>query len=303
MFRNHLAEIVMTFKSGFVTIIGKPNAGKSTLLNAMLGEKLSIVTPKAQTTRHRIKGILSTKDFQIVFSDTPGIIEAKYELHKAMMQSVDESMEDADVLLFLIDPKEKISAIKELSDQFKQFTVPKLVAINKSDVVSEATLTRFITESQLQFIDARVIAVSALKSQNLDVLLSAIVDLLPEQPAFFSEEELTDRSERFIVSELIREKIFEQFHQEVPYSTQVIIQDWKEAPDITRIRADVIVERESQKAILLGKGGAAIKQLGIVARESIEDFLKKKIFLGLTIKVNEGWRSNPSALKYFGYKK
>lgn len=293
----------MAFKSGFVTIIGKPNAGKSTLLNALLGEKISIVTSRAQTTRHRIKGILTTPNYQMVFSDTPGIIDAKYELHRAMMKSVDESLEDADVLLFLIDPKEEISAMEDLSRRFKDLRVPKVVAINKSDAMGQATLSSFLTQSKIHFDDATVVVVSALKKLNLDLLLEKILDLLPKHPPFFSEEELTDRSERFIVSELVREEIFKQFRQEIPYSTEVIVQDWKDSADITRIRADIIVERESQKAILLGKGGSAIRQLGIEARRSIEDFLKKKIFLGLTIKVNQGWRNNLSVLKYFGYRK
>ncbi|HYV92856.1 MAG TPA: GTPase Era [Chitinophagales bacterium] len=300
----------MPFKSGFVTIIGKPNAGKSTLLNALIGEKISIITPKVQTTRHRIKGILTTKDFQIVFSDTPGVIDPKYDLHKSMMKAIDDSIEDADVLLFLFDGKKEISSVEELGSRYGNNSLQKIIAINKSDVADEQALASFAKQAKKNFPTAEIILISALKKLNLDVLLNAIVKLLPEQNAFFSEEELTDRSERFLVSELIREKIFEQFQQEVPYSTEVIIHEWKEEKEITKIRADIIVERESQKAILLGKGGAAIKYLGIEARKSIEEFLskgtsgeKKKIFLGLTVKVNAGWRNSDRMLKYFGYQK
>jgi GTP-binding protein Era len=308
----------MSFKSGFVTIIGKPNAGKSTLLNALVGEKLSIITTKAQTTRHRIRGILNTKDFQIVFSDTPGVIDTKYALHKSMMKAVDESLEDADVLLFLFDAEKKIATVEELATRYGNIALKKIIAINKSDAADEKTLASFSEQAKKFFPEAEIIFISALRNLHLDVLLKAIVTLLPEQNAFFGEDELTDRSERFIVSELVREKIFEQFQQEIPYSTEVMITEWKDDPDILRIRADIVVERETQKAILLGKGGAAIKQLGIAARKSIEDFFtarsittpaeassetKKKVFLGLTIKVNPGWRNSERMLKYFGYQK
>lgn len=293
----------MPFKSGFVTIIGKPNAGKSTLLNALIGEKISIITPKAQTTRHRIKGILSTKEFQVVFSDTPGVIDPKYELHKSMLKAIDDSLDDADVLLFLFDGKKEISTVEELARRYGNNSIQKIIAINKCDVAGEKTLESFSEQAKKFFPGAEIIFISALKKLHLDVLLNAILKLLPEQDAFFSDEELTDRSERFIVSELIREKIFEQFQQEVPYSTEVIVQEWKDEAEITKIRADIIVERESQKAILLGKGGAAIKNLGIEARKSVEEFLKKKTFLGLTVKVNNGWRNSDRMLKYFGYQK
>jgi GTP-binding protein Era len=308
----------MSFKSGFVTIIGKPNAGKSTLLNALVGEKLSIITTKAQTTRHRIRGILNTPGFQIVFSDTPGVIDTKYALHKSMMKAVDDSLEDADVLLFLFDARQKMATVEELANRYGNNALKKIIAINKSDVVEERTLASFSDQAKKIFPGAEIIFISALRNLHLEELLKSIVTLLPEQNAFFGEDELTDRSERFIVSELIREKIFEQFQQEIPYSTEVMITEWKDDPDIIRIRADIVVERETQKAILLGKGGAAIKQLGIAARKSIGDFLasrsvktpaevssgeEKKVFLGLTIKVNPGWRNSDRMLKYFGYQK
>lgn len=293
----------MSFRSGFVTIIGKPNAGKSTLLNALLGEKISIITRKAQTTRHRIKGILTTHDYQIVFSDTPGIIESKYGLHESMMRMVNESLEDADVLILLADPTAPTGELPEVADRIQDVTIPVIVAINKSDAVTKEKLDAFRAFCASTFPDAAILPISALHRSELDTLIAGILLHLKEQPAFYQEDELTDRSERFIVSELIREKIFDQFNKEVPYSCQVIVVDWKDQPDIVHIRAEVIVERESQKAILLGKGGSAIKTLGMAARKDIESFLQKKIFLGLTVKVNANWRNSPLQLKYFGYEK
>ncbi len=227
-----------------------------------------------------------------------------------MMKAIDDSLEDADVLLLLFDPKKEISTVEELATRYGNNSIQKIIAINKCDVAGEKNLASFSEGAKKFFPGSEIIFISALEKLHLDLLLNAILKLLPEQNPFFSEEELTDRSERFIVSELIREKIFEQFQQEVPYSTEVIIQEWKEEAGITKIRADIIVERESQKAILLGKGGAAIKNLGIEARKSVEEFLspgtpaeKKKIFLGLTVKVNNGWRNSERMLKYFGYQK
>ncbi|MBX7109845.1 MAG: GTPase Era [Chitinophagales bacterium] len=293
----------MAYRSGFVAIIGKPNAGKSTLLNALLGEKISIITRKAQTTRHRIKGILTTKDYQIVFSDTPGIIEAKYSLHSSMMKMVDESLEDADVLVVLADPTAPEAELQEVAARIHGGKIPVIVAINKSDLVSPEQLAAYRVFCSGIFPEADCLNISALQNRQLDGLLAALQMQLKEQPAFYQEDELTDRSERFIVSELIREKIFDQFNQEVPYACQVIVVDWKDQPDIVHIRAEVIVERESQKAILLGRGGSAIKALGMAARKDIESFLQKKIFLGLTVKVNANWRNSPLQLKYFGYEK
>ncbi len=291
----------MSFRAGFVTIIGKPNSGKSTLLNSLLAEKISIVSPKVQTTRHRIKGILTTSDYQIVFSDTPGVIVPKYELHKSMMKSVHESVKDADALLLLLDASKDLIEVGELSDKFGRSSVPSLVAVNKSDTVKADVLDKVKEEAGKAFPASKVIVISALRKLNLDVLLNEIVALLPEHAAFFPQDELTDRSERFIAGELIREKVFEQFHKEIPYHTEVAIQEWKEEKEIIKIRAEVLVERESQKAIVLGKGGSAIKQLGTEARKSIEAFLNKKIFLGLTVKVSPGWRNKDRMLKHFGY--
>lgn len=239
----------------------------------------------------------------MVFSDTPGVIDTKYGLQKSMMKVVDESLEDADLLLFLFDGTKEISAMDEIAARYGDQPAAKMIAINKCDVADAKTRSMFAEQAARLFPGSEVFFISALKQDNLQPLLAAILNKLPEQPAFFSGEELTDRSERFIVSELIREKIFEQFQQEIPYSTEVTIQEWKEENEMTKIRADIVVERETQKAILLGKGGAAIKNLGIEARKSVEQFLQKKIFLGLTIKVNSGWRNSDRMLKYFGYEK
>jgi GTP-binding protein Era len=293
---------LMPFHSGFVTIIGKPNSGKSTLLNALLAEKISIVSPKAQTTRHRIKGILTTKDYQIVFSDTPGVIDPKYELHKSMMKSVDESLKDADVLLFLIDATRDAIEMGEIAAKFGESSIPTVVAVNKSDAVKTEQREKALADAGKSFPGSKVIAISALQKLNLDALLNEIASLLPAHEAFFPEDELTDRSERFIAGELIREKVFEQFHKEIPYTTEVAIQEWNEEKEIIKIRAEVLVDRESQKAIVLGKGGAAIKKLGTEARKSIESFMNKKVFLGLTVKVSPGWRNKERMLKHFGYK-
>ena len=293
----------MSFRSGFVALIGKPNSGKSTLLNALLGEKISIVTPKIQTTRHRIKGILTGENYQIVFSDTPGVIDSKYKLHESMMKSVTESLEDADVIVVLIDPTEPETAIGEIASLLKTSNLPKVIAINKADAIVQEKIKTIENNTRSIFTGNEVLTISALKKENLDALLDAILKHLPQQNAFYSGEELTDRSERFIVSELIREKIFQEFRKEVPYSSEVIIQNWKEEKEVLNIRAEIIVERESQKAILLGKGGQAIKNLGIKSRKDIENFLGRKIFLGLTVKVNPNWRNNANQLKNFGYHK
>ncbi|MBA3648849.1 MAG: GTPase Era [Chitinophagales bacterium] len=291
----------MPFHAGFVSIIGKPNSGKSTLLNAFVGEKISIITAKAQTTRHRIRGILSGENFQIVFSDTPGLIDSKYELHRNMMKTVEESLKDADILLVMADATKNLESIIELAERLRKINLPKIIALNKSDAVKKEQLQVLEEAAKKQFPDASVISISALLKQNIDKLLDTIIKKLPEHHAYYTSDELTDRSERFIVSETIREKIFQQFQQEVPYSSEVIIQEWKDEINIIKIRAEIIVERDSQKGIILGRNGQSIKQLGIEARKDIESFLNKKIFLGLTVKVNPGWRNDEKALKYYGY--
>ncbi len=290
-------------KAGFVNIIGNPNAGKSTLLNALIGEKLSIVSPKVQTTRQRILGIVTQPGYQLVFSDTPGILEPKYELQQSMIDSVNEALEDADFLLIIISVWERSDEWNIWIEKIKATNKPFLVLINKIDEVEEEKL---ITRIQLwvqRFNTQNIIPISALKGINVDKIIPAILPFIPESPAFYGEDEITDRSERFIVAEMIREKIFFLFKKEIPYSVEVLVQEFKDEETIVKIRADIFTERESQKGILLGKDGSAIKQLGMEARKDIEAFLKKNVFLGLTVQVKENWRNDSKSLKYFGYKK
>jgi len=288
-------------KTGFVNIFGKPNAGKSTLLNALLGEKLAIVSPKVQTTRHRIKGFLTEAGkYQIVFSDTPGIIDPKYKLQQHMMQSVKNALEDADVALVLVDVNDNWEENNELFDSLK-LKVPALVVINKTD---EAKPEK-IKEAEFFFAEKsyckKAIAISALRQSGIKELRDAILDLLPEGEPFFNEDDLTDLPEKFFVAELIREKIYFLYQDEIPYHTAVLINEFKEKSTLTKIQADIIVQRESQKAILLGEGGKMIKKLGTIAREDIEKFLQQKIFLQLFVKVRPKWRDNELQLKEYGY--
>jgi len=288
-------------KTGFVNIFGKPNAGKSTLLNALLGEKLAIVSPKVQTTRHRIKGFLTEAGkYQIVFSDTPGIIDPKYKLQQHMMQSVKNALEDADVALLLVDVNDNWEENNELFDSLK-LKVPALVVINKTD---EAKPEK-IKEAEFFFAEKsyckKAIAISALRQSGIKELRDAILDLLPEGEPFFNEDDLTDLPEKFFVAELIREKIYFLYQDEIPYHTAVLINEFKEKSTLTKIQADIIVQRESQKAILIGEGGKMIKKLGTIAREDIEKFLQQKIFLQLFVKVRPKWRDNELQLKEYGY--
>jgi len=286
-------------KSGFVNIFGKPNAGKSTLLNALVGEKMAIVSSKVQTTRHRIKAFLTKpNEYQIIFSDTPGIIEPKYKLHQRMMQNVKSALEDADVALLIAD------ATKDISETIQQFQnlhlkVPSVLVLNKADKLKKEKVEE-LKSSFTELSYKKIIAVSALKQQNLDELLSTIIELLPEGEAFYNEDELTDLPTKFFVSEMIREKVYELFSEEIPYQTAGI-NEFKEKESLIKIQADIIVHRESQKAILLGEGGKMIKQLGTLARLEIEKFLQQKIFLQLFIKVKPKWRDNDLKLKEYGY--
>lgn len=290
----------MTHKAGFVSIIGKPNVGKSTLMNAMVGEKLSIITPKAQTTRHRIRGIVSDDDFQIVFSDTPGVLQAHYKLHEAMMEFVQESLEDADIVLFMIEFAEK-PGTNSFVEALKDLKIPVIVLINKADLAKDNQLVEADQSWSEALPAAKIVLVSALQGLNLGILMRTIIDLLPESPPFFPKEEMTDRPLRFFVAETIREKIFMNYRKEIPYSTTVIVEDYKEEETIDRIRAIIFVERETQKAILLGHNGAAIKKVGTEARHDIEEFLNKHVYLDLTVKVSKDWRNNPEMLKRYGY--
>jgi GTP-binding protein Era len=291
----------MAHKAGFVNIIGKPNVGKSTLMNAMVGEKLSVISSKAQTTRHRIKGILSSDDYQVVFSDTPGIIEPHYQLHHSMMNEVQEAILDGDILLYLVEPADKqpderIVKIDTVSGQ------RLIIVINKIDSITQPEAQVLIDYWQELFPKALILPVSALYNFNLEKLLANIIENLPEHPAYYEKDELTDRNYRFFVSEIIREKILLLYQKEVPYSVEVVVEQFKEEEKITHISSMIYVARETQKIILIGKGGRAIKQLGTDARKDIEKFLDKKVFLELRVKVDKEWRNSELALKRFGYK-
>lgn len=290
----------MEHKAGFVNIIGKPNVGKSTLMNALIGEKLSIITPKAQTTRHRILGMVNSDDYQIVFSDTPGIVKPHYELHKSMMKFVEGALEDADIILFVIEVKEK-EIEEENIQRIHNANVPVIILINKIDQCEQDVVSKKLEEIQEQFPEATCIPVSALHKFNIEAIINKIVELLPESPPYYPKDELTDRSTRFFVSEIIREKILLLYKQEIPYSAQVIIETYVEEPKITRIAATIHVARDTQKSILIGKGGIAIKRLGTDARKDIETFIGQKVFLELFVKVTKDWRDDERTLRHFGY--
>lgn len=289
------------FKSGFVSIIGKPNAGKSTLMNALVGRKLAITTPKAQTTRHRILGIASSDHYQIVFSDTPGVILPQYKLHRVMMGAVHASLEDADLMILLVDVNEKFP--EDLVIKIAQkTTVPVLLVLNKVDLSNEEKVRRRHAEITEKIKVAGAIGISAKSDINLYPLKQMILDLLPEGPAYFDPEEISDRPERFFVSELIREAVFLRVKDEVPYSCEIGIVQFEEKDNVTVIHAEINVERDSQKGIIVGKGGKMIKDIGTDARRSIEEFLARKIYLELHVRVAENWKDNSLRLRSFGYR-
>ncbi|MEP6628680.1 MAG: GTPase Era [Ginsengibacter sp.] len=287
-------------KSGFVNIFGKPNAGKSTLMNALMGEKLAIVSPKVQTTRHRIKGILTGDDYQIIFSDTPGIIEPKYKLHEKMMQAVKGSLEDADVALLIVDIKDDLREADEIFSSLS-LKVPAIVVLNKTDVAGIEEIKTANDFFSGKKYSKEVIAVSALRKVGLVELLDAIMALLPEGEPFYNDDNLSDLPTKFFVSEIIREKIFYLYQDEIPYHAAVLVQEYKEKATLTKITADIILQRETQKGIVLGQGGKMIKELGTQARKDIEAFIGRKVFLELFVKVRPKWRDNEIHLKEYGY--
>jgi GTPase len=287
-------------KSGFVNIFGRPNAGKSTLLNALMKEKLAIVSPKVQTTRHRIKGILTTPEYQIIFSDTPGIIETKYKLHEKMMMAVKSALEDADLALLLVDVNENWTEVDEIF-QALRLKVPAFVLINKSDTVKNEKLEEAKTFFKEKKYCRELITISALKRSNIDELLDKIVGFLPEGEPFYAEDEISDLPTKFFVAEMIREKIYDLFQDEIPYHTTVIVTEFKQKSSLIKIRAEIIVQRESQKAIILGEGGKMIKTIGSEARKEIEKFIDQKTFLELFVKVRPKWRENELFLREYGY--
>lgn len=290
----------MSHKAGFVSIIGKPNAGKSTLMNALVGENMSIITPKAQTTRHRILGIVNDENHQIVFSDTPGVIKPKYTLQESMMQSVKGSLSDADFLLFVTDIHEKYDE-EEVVELFKKSPAPVIVLINKIDQSNQQEVNEKITYWQEKLNPEAVFAISALHLHNVAPLLEYLKERLPEHPPYFEKDQLTDKNMRFFVSEKVREKIFLLFAQEIPYSTEVVINSYKEEDHVTHIMADIIVERDSQKNIIIGKGGEMIKKVGTRARKDIEEFIGGRVYLELFVKVVPDWRKKKNYMKQFGY--
>jgi GTP-binding protein Era len=294
--RNH--------RAGFVSIIGKPNVGKSTLMNVLVGEKMSIITSKAQTTRHRIMGILNGTHegipFQLVYSDTPGVVKPAYKLHDSMMTFVKGSLEDADVVLFVTEVGEK-AAGHEVLPLLQRSLAPVVLVLNKIDISSEEEVKRKMEEWEAEIQPAAIIPISALHNANIQTLFDAVISRLPFHPPYFSEDELTDKPERFFASEIVREKIFLNYRQEIPYSSEVVISSFKERDDIIVIRAEILVERKSQKGIIIGEKGEMLKKIGMQARQDMEAFFGKKVFLEQHVKVEPDWRSNDRKLRQFGY--
>jgi len=298
-----------SFKAGYVAILGLPNSGKSTLINALLEQKLNIISDKPQTTRRKIRGILTKENYQIIFIDTPGLIHPNYLLQERMMEAVEVSAKDADVILLLQDVKEDFNGEKLLHQDFvnevlMNLKAPKILLLNKVDLSNQDDISTLIEKQQSTNLFTKVIPISAKRNFNLTDIINSVVELIPEHPKYYPDDELTDESERFFVAEIIREKILEQYSEEVPYSSEVLIADFKER-EIGKdfIEAYVIVEKESQKAIIIGKEGKAIKKLGEASRKSIEEFLQREIFLELRVKVKPKWRKDENMLNIFGYGK
>lgn len=289
------------FKSGFVNIFGPPNVGKSTLVNALMGEFLVITSPKVQTTRHRILGIRSEEQYQMIFSDTPGIIEPKYKLHEKMMNQVKSALEDADVALVLHDIRKEVEVLESWASKGK-WRVPVILVLNKMDLLEdEREIASRMQIMEEQFPEWKVVAISAQKEEGIDKLMSEILERLPEGPPYYPMDSMTDRPVRFFVSEIIRQHIFQLYHDEIPYHTAVLVNAYEEKPHIHVIRAEIVVARESQKRILLGKKGSLIKELGIASRKDIEKFVESKVHLELFVKVRPKWRDNEHYLREYGY--
>ena len=294
---------VVKHKAGFVSIIGQPNVGKSTLMNQLVGERLSIITSKAQTTRHRIMGIISGEDFQVVYSDTPGIIKPQYSLQQSMMHFVQSSLNDADVILLVTDLFDKGLGDQKMLEKLNRGNVPILLLLNKIDLDKDTKVEERLAFWKDQVKAAQYIPISALQNINVEQVFSEILKRLPEHPAYFPKDNLTDKPERFFASEIIREKIFTNYSQEIPYSSEVNVTDFQEDETIIRMRAEIYVERQSQKGILIGKKGAALKKVGIEARKDLETFFQKQVYLETFVKVVKDWRKKSQQLKRFGYQK
>ncbi len=288
-------------KSGFVNIIGNPNVGKSTLMNALVGEKLSIITSKAQTTRHRILGIVNGDDFQVILSDTPGIIKPAYELQESMMDFVRSALEDADILLYMVEIGEQALKDEILFERIEKSDTPILLLINKIDTSNQETLEAQVQHWKEVLPRAEIYPISALKGFNVPEVFQRILELLPEGPAYFPKDQLTDKPERFFVNETIREKILQFYKKEIPYAVEIETEEFFEEEDIIRIRAVIMVERDSQKGIIIGHKGSALKRVGVESRKDLEKFFDKQVHLETYVKVNKNWRSNPNQLRRFGY--
>ena len=291
----------MAHKSGFVNIIGNPNVGKSTIMNALVGEKISIITQKMQTTRHRIKGIVSGEDFQIVYSDTPGILKPNYKLQETMMKFVDSALIDADVILFVTDVIETPGKNPDYIEKVRKSNMPVIVLINKIDLSNQENVMKLIAYWTNIFPGANVFPISATEKFNIEPIFDRILELLPEAPAYFDKDELTDRNERFFIQEIIREKILLHYQKEIPYSVEVEVEEFKETEKIINVRCVIHVERDSQKGIIIGHKGEMIKRVGTEARKDAEEFFNKKIFMELFVKVAKDWREKDKQLKNFGY--
>lgn len=292
----------MNHKSGFVNIIGNPNVGKSTLMNALVGERLSIITPKAQTTRHRIFGILNEPEYQIVFSDTPGVIQPAYKMQEQMMKFVSDAFEDADVFLYLVEPGDRALKDQDFFEKLLNTKFPVLLIINKIDTTNQELLENEVEYWNDALPNAEIIPISALKEANTAYLLERLIALIPQSPPYFDKDALTDKTERFFVSEIVREQILMNYKKEIPYSVEVDVEEFKEAEDIIRMRAVIYVARDSQKGIIIGHRGSMLKRVGVGARKQLEKFFAKKVHLETFVKVKKNWRDSDAQLKRFGYK-
>jgi len=291
----------MEHKAGYVNIIGNPNVGKSTLMNALVGEKLSIITHKAQTTRHRILGILNEKDFQIVFSDTPGVIEPAYKLQENMMNFIYSAFQDADVLIYMIEVGEKGLKDEKLFERLKKTSIPVLMLLNKIDLAEQDFVAQEMERWTSELPNAQLLPISALNNFNIDKIKDKLLELLPVSPPYYDKDAITDKSERFFIEEIIREKILKHYKKEVPYSVQIEVEEFFEEEEIIKIRAIIYVMRESQKGIIIGHKGMGLKRIGSEARRDIEKMLDKKVFLATPVKVKKNWRNDNNQLKKFGY--
>ena len=291
----------MKHKAGYVNIIGNPNVGKSTLMNALIGQKLSIITHKAQTTRHRILGILNEKEYQIVFSDTPGVVEPAYKLQESMMNFVHSAFHDADILIYMIEVGEKRLKNDKIFERLKRTDLPLFILINKIDLAKQDFVAKELKRWGLEFPKADVLPISALNNFNIDIIKKRLVEILPVCPPYYDKDAITDKSERFFIEEIIREKILKHYKKEIPYSVQVVVEEFFEEDEIVKIRAIIYVMRESQKGIIIGHKGMGLKRIGSEARRDIEKMLDKKVFLETPVKVRKNWRDDNKKLKKFGY--